>query len=82
MPCGAATFSGPTTPGGSGGDDLPRQHHHPLRLIRPGDADEVVVEAAPIARWTVGRNARAVVGWWLRRGATIVVMEERDGARI
>ena len=44
--------------------------------------DGVVVEAAPIARWTVGRNARAVVGWWLRRGATIVVMEERDGARI
>lgn len=33
--------------------------------------DGVVVEAAPICRWAVGKRGREVVAYWRRRGATV-----------
>lgn len=35
-------------------------------------ADGRVVEAAPIARWTVGRDERQVAGYYRSRGAVFV----------
>jgi len=35
----------------------------------------VVVEAAPIARWALGRDERGVAGYFRRRGAKIVALD-------
>lgn len=32
----------------------------------------VVTEAAPIARWCVGKRGRDAVRYWRRRGATVI----------
>jgi hypothetical protein len=41
-------------------------------LIVEGEgADAVIVEAAPIAAWTVGRNARWVWDYFVDRRATV-----------
>ena len=42
--------------------------------------DGVVIDAAPIARRDcLGRNARAVVAAYLRRGARVAVMDDPKG---
>lgn len=36
-----------------------------------GTGSPVVVDAAPMARWSVGRDAREVWRYWRRRGAVL-----------
>ncbi len=37
-----------------------------------------VVEAAPIARWMVGKNTRDVASWLERKGAIVRWLEEQE----
>ena len=40
--------------------------------------DGVVVDAAPIARWTVGKPERVVADYYRRKGAVFVRLSEVD----
>lgn len=40
------------------------------------ERDGVIVRAAPIARWCVGRPAADALAYWRRRGATTVAMAD------
>jgi hypothetical protein len=47
---------------------VPRRPAATFGLISDGFA---IVEAAPIARWAVGRMEREIMRYWERRGATV-----------
>jgi hypothetical protein len=47
---------------------VPRRPAATFGLISDGFA---IVEAAPIARWAVGRMEREIIRYWERRGATV-----------
>lgn len=32
----------------------------------------VVVRAAPMTRWGMGKRGKLVAGWWMKQGATVV----------
>lgn len=40
--------------------------------------DGVVVDAPPIARWTIGRDERGVAGYYRRRQAKITALDPRE----
>jgi hypothetical protein len=37
--------------------------------------NDLVIEAPPIARWSTGKNIRAVLAWYRSKGASIQVTE-------
>ena len=42
-------------------------------------AGGVVVDAAPIARWMVGRDERMVAEWLRKRGARLIAIDDAGG---
>jgi hypothetical protein len=43
--------------------------------------DFKITDVAPVAKWCSGRNVNDVVDYWIRRGATLVWINQATGER-